>query len=59
MSRVTPLYTGPGRDPTMEEQVIEAASGLGYVDRVEGTGRRPQAGDSVSVHSTGWPARGV
>jgi peptidylprolyl isomerase len=38
----------------MDEQVIETASGLGYVEIVEGTGARPKAGDSVSVHYTGW-----
>lgn len=38
----------------MDEQVIETASGLGYVDIVEGTGPPPTAGDSVSVHYTGW-----
>jgi FKBP-type peptidyl-prolyl cis-trans isomerase len=38
----------------MEEQVIETATGLGYVEMVEGTGARPKTGDSVSVHYTGW-----
>jgi peptidylprolyl isomerase len=38
----------------MDEQVIETATGLGYVDIVEGTGTRPKTGDSVSVHYTGW-----
>jgi FKBP-type peptidyl-prolyl cis-trans isomerase len=38
----------------MEEQVIETATGLGYVEIVEGTGARPKTGDSVSVHYTGW-----
>lgn len=38
----------------MDEQVVETATGLGYVDLVEGTGPRPSAGDSVSVHYTGW-----
>ena len=37
-----------------DEQVIETASGLGYVEIVEGTGSRPKPGDSVSVHYTGW-----
>jgi peptidylprolyl isomerase len=42
---------------TMSEQnedIIETATGLGYVDIVEGTGARPKAGDNVSVHYTGW-----
>ncbi len=38
----------------MDEQIIETATGLGYVDIVEGTGARPKTGDSVSVHYTGW-----
>ena len=38
----------------MDEQVVETATGLGYVDIVEGTGRQPKTGDSVSVHYTGW-----
>jgi peptidylprolyl isomerase len=38
----------------MEEEIIQTASGLGYVDLVEGTGAQPKAGDSVSVHYTGW-----
>ena len=37
-----------------DEQVVETASGLGYVDLVEGTGPQPKTGDSVSVHYTGW-----
>src|SRR5262249_32209036 len=39
---------------TMDEQIIETATGLGYVDIVEGTGAQPKTGDSVSVHYTGW-----
>ena len=38
----------------MDEQIIETATGLGYVDIVEGAGARPKTGDSVSVHYTGW-----
>ena len=38
----------------MDEQIVETATGLGYVEIVEGTGTRPKAGDSVSVHYTGW-----
>ena len=36
------------------EDIIETATGLGYVDIVEGTGARPKTGDNVSVHYTGW-----
>ena len=38
----------------MSEEIIETATGLGYVEIVEGTGARPKPGDSVSVHYTGW-----
>jgi peptidylprolyl isomerase len=37
-----------------DEQVIETATGLGYVEIVEGTGARPKTGEVVSVHYTGW-----
>ena len=43
----------------MDEQVIETASGLGYVEIVEGTGARPKTGDTVSVHYTGWLKSGT
>jgi len=38
----------------MDEQIVETATGLGYVEIAEGEGARPKAGDSVSVHYTGW-----
>ena len=38
----------------MSEEIIETASGLGYVDLVEGTGEAPKPGASVRVHYTGW-----
>jgi peptidylprolyl isomerase len=38
----------------VSEALIETASGLGYVEIVEGTGARPKPGDSVTVHYTGW-----
>ena len=37
-----------------DDAVVQMASGLGYVDLVDGQGARPAAGDSVSVHYTGW-----
>ena len=43
----------------MDEQVIETATGLGYVEIVEGTGARPKTGDTVSVHYTGWLKNGT
>ncbi|MGH7316438.1 MAG: FKBP-type peptidyl-prolyl cis-trans isomerase [Candidatus Rokuibacteriota bacterium] len=42
-----------------DEQVVETATGLGYVDLVDGTGARPKTGDTVSVHYTGWLKRGA
>ena len=42
-----------------DEQVVETATGLGYVDLVEGAGARPKAGDTVSVHYTGWLKSGT
>ena len=38
----------------MDEQVIQTATGLEYVEIVEGTGARPKSGETVSVHYTGW-----
>ena len=38
----------------MSEEIIETASGLGYVDLVEGTGATPKTGESVTVHYAGW-----
>ena len=38
----------------MSEEIIETATGLGYVEIAEGTGAMPKPGDSVSVHYTGW-----
>lgn len=42
----------------MDPQMTTTASGLGYVDLVEGTGPQPKAGDSVRVHYTGWLENG-
>ena len=42
-----------------DEQVVETATGLGYVDLVEGTGAQPKTGDTVSVHYTGWLKSGT
>ena len=36
------------------DEIVETASGLGYVDMVEGTGASPKTRDAVSVHYTGW-----
>jgi peptidylprolyl isomerase len=54
MRRLPSAKEAGGKDPGMDEEIIETATGLGYVDLVEGTGARPKTGDSVSVHYTGW-----
>jgi peptidylprolyl isomerase len=38
----------------MSEEIIETATGLGYVEIVEGAGPMPKTGETVSVHYTGW-----
>jgi peptidylprolyl isomerase len=37
-----------------DEETIQTATGLEYVEIQEGSGLRPKPGDSVSVHYTGW-----
>ena len=32
-----------------DDQVVQTATGLGYVDLVEGTGARPKSGDTVKI----------
>jgi peptidylprolyl isomerase len=39
-------------------EVVRTASGLGYVDLVEGTGAQPKTGEAVHVHYTGWLENG-
>ena len=48
------MMTGQEGLPTMDEQVIQTATGLEYADIVEGTGARPKPGETVRVHYTGW-----
>ena len=38
----------------MDQQSVKTTSGLEYVDLVVGTGAQPSAGQTVSVHYTGW-----
>jgi FKBP-type peptidyl-prolyl cis-trans isomerase len=38
--------------------VVTTHSGLQYVDLVSGTGRQAEAGDTATVHYTGWLADG-
>lgn len=42
----------------MDEELIQTATGLQYVDIAEGAGASPRPGDSVSVRYTGWPKSG-
>src|SRR5438445_599561 len=42
------------RESPVDARHFETATGLGYVELVEGTGARPKPGDSVKVHYTGW-----
>jgi peptidylprolyl isomerase len=42
-----------------DEDIIETATGLGYVDIVEGTGPMPKTGENVRVHYTGWLKSGT
>ena len=43
-----------GELQAIDEHAIQTATGLEYVDLVEGTGARPKPGETVSVHYTGW-----
>jgi FKBP-type peptidyl-prolyl cis-trans isomerase len=38
----------------MDQQPVKTSSGLEYVDLVVGAGAQPAAGQTVSVHYTGW-----
>ena len=40
-------------NPESSPQSVKTASGLQYVDEVEGTGAAPQSGQTVTVHYTG------
>ncbi len=42
----------------MEEKTQKTATGLQYVDQVEGTGASPKKGQRVVVHYTGWLTNG-
>jgi FKBP-type peptidyl-prolyl cis-trans isomerase len=49
-------YLFPQKTPIGEtdEEMITTASGLGYQDITVGDGETAKAGDTVSVHYTGW-----
>lgn len=48
------LFAGVLMAETNEASISKTASGLRYVDTVVGTGAEAKAGNSVSVHYTGW-----
>ncbi|TAK05811.1 MAG: FKBP-type peptidyl-prolyl cis-trans isomerase [Candidatus Manganitrophaceae bacterium] len=53
-----PLAATDGKEgqkaPAQKENVVKTASGLEYVDLVEGKGASPKKGQTVVVHYTGW-----
>jgi FKBP-type peptidyl-prolyl cis-trans isomerase FkpA len=44
----------PGGPPTIESEITTVASGLQYIDVEEGSGPRPEAGQTVLVEYTMW-----
>lgn len=42
------------KGPAQKENTVKTASGLEYVDQVEGKGASPKKGQTVVVHYTGW-----
>jgi peptidylprolyl isomerase len=46
-------------NPAQDENLVTTASGLKYVDLIEGTGAQPQRGQTVSVHYTGTLENGT
>ncbi|MEK7747710.1 MAG: FKBP-type peptidyl-prolyl cis-trans isomerase [Nitrospirota bacterium] len=42
-----------------KENIVTTASGLQYVDIVEGKGAAPKVGQTVDVHYTGWLTNGT
>src|SRR5262249_8479506 len=46
--------SGVAPPQNLKMEPIQTATGLEYVEIVEGTGAQPKPGDSVSVHYTGW-----
>src|SRR5262245_10991652 len=45
---------GQGKDEKKEGKVVTTKSGLKYEDLKTGDGQEAKAGDTVSVHYTGW-----
>lgn len=58
LARVSSVAAADGKEgqkaPAQKENVVKTASGLEYVDLVEGKGASPKKGQTVVVHYTGW-----
>ena len=49
----------PGQPLPAGKQITTTASGLKYIDLLEGDGAAPKAGQTVVVHYTGWLTTGM
>jgi len=49
-----PAATSPAPQSALPAGAVQTASGLQYLDQVVGTGPRPQAGQTLVVHYTGY-----
>ena len=52
-----PFYRAEGKEQDMqkvEEKTQKTATGLEYVELLEGAGASPKKGQTVTVHYTGW-----
>src|SRR5579884_2587425 len=62
LARVSPVAAADGKEgqkgPAQKENVVKTASGLEYVDLMEGKGASPKKGQTVKVHYTGWLTNG-
>lgn len=47
------------KEASKEQKMTTTASGLKYVDEVEGTGPSPKKGQKIKVHYTGWLTNGT
>jgi FKBP-type peptidyl-prolyl cis-trans isomerase FkpA len=48
------VQTGVAMQEKKDEKVVTTKSGLKYVELEEGKGQEAKAGDTVTVHYTGW-----
>lgn len=49
----------PGEQAKAGQQTVTTASGLKYIDIIEGVGTGAKAGQTVTVHYSGWLTNGV